>query len=301
MALSPCNTVTNEQGRELVNHGTASFPIACYHDDLSREEVPWHWHDELELILVTEGNAVIAAGTEKHIVKEGNGFFINAGVLHAAWRYQTKNCRFHSEVFHPRLVGGSIDSIYWQKYLRPLMADASIGGIYFDRTVAWQKECLTMLENAWQACTKESSAYEFLVRENLSRIIFSIVNHHTMAGNRISEKSVRDGERMKAMLQYIHEHYAEEVTTSQIAESAMISISECLRCFHNMIGTTPIQYLKQYRISCAAQLLTDTDRKIVDIGMQSGFQDMSYFSKTFKEMRGCTPAQYRKACREQGA
>ena len=44
MALSACNTETDSAGRELTVHGTAAFPIACYHDDLEAAPVPWHWH-----------------------------------------------------------------------------------------------------------------------------------------------------------------------------------------------------------------------------------------------------------------
>ena len=42
MALSACNTETDSAGRELTVHGTAAFPIACYHDDLEAAPVPWH-------------------------------------------------------------------------------------------------------------------------------------------------------------------------------------------------------------------------------------------------------------------
>ena len=71
-----------------------------------------------------------------------------------------------------------------------------------------------------------------------------------------------------------------------------LSVSECLRCFHRTIGTTPIQYLKSLRIKKAAELLTNTDMKIVDIGIICGFQDMSYFAKTFRNIYGCTPVSY---------
>ena len=48
MALSLCRTTVDDSARELMEHGTAAFPIACYHDDLQAEPVPWHWHEELE-------------------------------------------------------------------------------------------------------------------------------------------------------------------------------------------------------------------------------------------------------------
>ena len=55
MALSLCRTTVDDSARELMEHGTAAFPIACYHDDLQAEPVPWHWHEELELIYVQKG------------------------------------------------------------------------------------------------------------------------------------------------------------------------------------------------------------------------------------------------------
>ena len=61
MALSACNTETDSAGRELTVHGTAAFPIACYHDDLEAAPVPWHWHEELELLIASEGGVLAAA------------------------------------------------------------------------------------------------------------------------------------------------------------------------------------------------------------------------------------------------
>ena len=75
MALSPCNTTVDQTNRELVEHGTSIFPFACYHDDLSKGEVPWHWHDEWEAVVVSEGVCTIAAGKEKYLIHQGEGFF----------------------------------------------------------------------------------------------------------------------------------------------------------------------------------------------------------------------------------
>ena len=62
MALSLCRTTVDDSARELMEHGTAAFPIACYHDDLQAEPVPWHWHEELEVLVVSEG-MIFAADT----------------------------------------------------------------------------------------------------------------------------------------------------------------------------------------------------------------------------------------------
>lgn len=293
MALSECVNYVDEHGLELVTHGNASFPAACYHDDLTEMEVEWHWHQEFEFIILAEGNSIVSAGSEKYLVKEGNGLFINSEVLHAGFLADTKTCRYHSFVFHPSLIGGSFDSVFWNRYLLPLMENRSLEGFHLNKEIPWQKEILDATEHAWQCFVKEMPGYEFVVREALSKLLYSISTNIPVQKKSPSQKSLRDGERMKLMMQYIAEHYSEEITIGDLAECAMISESECLRCFHNTIGTTPIQYVKQFRIHKAAALLSSTDLKIVDIGTQCGFQEMSYFAKSFKKIYGCTPTQYR--------
>ena len=59
MALNKCVGTTDEQGRELLEHGTVLFPVACYHDDLQTDEVPWHWHEEMETALVEVGDVTV--------------------------------------------------------------------------------------------------------------------------------------------------------------------------------------------------------------------------------------------------
>mgnify|MGYP002916215485 CR=1 FL=1 len=57
MALNICHDVIvdSERGRELAQHGSALFPIACYAEDLSSYSVAWHWHEEFEYVLCMKG------------------------------------------------------------------------------------------------------------------------------------------------------------------------------------------------------------------------------------------------------
>ena len=105
-------------------------------------------------------------------------------------------------------------------------------------------------------------------------------------------KSLRNIERLKQMLHFIQHNYAEDIHTADIAQSASVSESECLRCFRTTICTTPIRYLREYRIESAAQLLAAKNGRIADVAFQCGFQDVSYFTKTFRELKGCTPKEY---------
>ncbi len=298
MAISPCVVSINEQQLELVKHGSSDFPVACYHDNLRELPVEWHWHPEFELILVSEGSSLITAGSQKQIVQKGDGIFINSEILHSGFLSGENNCFYHSFVFHPILIGGSFHSVYWNRYVLPLIENKSCECFFLNHNVSWQKELLNALESAWQAAKKETPGYEFILRETLSKLVFSLSSNQNLPQNTPSPKAIRDGERMKQMMQYVAEYFTQAITTKDLAQCAMISESECLRCFHNTIGTTPIQYVKQFRIRKAASLLLSTDRKITDIGTFCGFQDISYFTKSFKETYGCTPSRYRSSVRE---
>ena len=296
MILAESTMALDSQGKELAKHGTVSFPIACYHDDILYDPVPWHWHEELEAGIITEGECEVAIGSERRQLKPGDGFFVNSGVLHGAWSTRPVICKIKSFVFHPRLVGGSLDSIFWQNYLMPLMSDSGHKGEFFfmgeerDNNGA---DILAAIDLAWEQCMQTSPGFEFEVRNTLSGMVFLLTQNHRNSTSIPSEKALRDSARIKTMLQFIHDHVAEELALTQIAASAMISTSEALRCFKSTIGTTPIQYVKQYRIQKAAELLSSTDLKIAEIGAQCGFQEMSYFAKTFREMKGMTPGQFR--------
>lgn len=294
MALSSCGpVVTDRQGRELLRHGTPLFPVACYHDNINEVNVSWHWHDELETLVVETGAARVAANGMFCLVKQGEGLFLNAGVLHGIWPEGTEICRLRSIVFHPRLVGGSMDSILWQKYLEPLLSDPCRSFVHFANTGGWERAAACAIQEAWQLCVCEEAGFEFEVRERLSRLIFLLFQNCPAAEKRPSEKSQRDEQRIKAMLQYIQKHYAGELTLARIAQSAAVSETECLRCFRHMIGSTPIQYVRQVRVQRAAELLVATDRKISDIGAACGFQEMSYFARVFRAAKGFTPKEYR--------
>ncbi len=293
MALSACASVTDTTGRELVEHGATAFPIACYHDDLEKNEVPWHWHEELELVIVTSGSCTLAAGQEKRVLGAGEGIFVNTSVLHGAWAAGPEaSC--HSIVFHPRLVGGSLDSVFYQQYLQPLLDRGNLEYLFLQPEIPWHRMLLNALEQVWQACVEEAPGYEFAVRQGLSAMTFQLYSHLSPQQPGPSSKALRDAQRIKTMLSFLHTRFAQALTVERIAASAAISPSECLRCFRATIGTTPMQYLHRYRLQQAAQRLRSTRTSIGDIAFGCGFQDLSYFTRSFRREKGCTPSEYRR-------
>lgn len=291
--ILPCSVQTNTQGEELREHGTRLFPVACYLDLLPRDEIAWHWHNELELGLIASGSAVVETGSESCLLHAGEGFFINSNILHAAALSGDDSCEIHSVVFHPRAVSGSTDNVIWQKYLKPLIENQTCPGFYLTPDASWQKQILDCLASLWRAAEKEPFGYEIQVRNELSSIVSVLSENQPAVSKKSFGKEQRDNARIKEMLTFIQANYDRELTIEDIASACAISTSECIRCFHATINTTPIAYLKSYRLQQAAVRLQLTTDKISAIAESCGFQEMSYFAKSFKEVYGCTPSEYR--------
>lgn len=294
MPLSECCINIDSSGQELIDHGTGAFPVACYLDDFRIMDVPWHWHPEWEAVRIIKGSCTVAIGSQKTTLHAGQGFFINSGILHSCWDPDASGCVFHSIVFHPRLISGSTDSAIHLNYILPMMDNSALDLMILSPSLPWQQEALNTIEIAWQACRQAKSGYEFVVRNALSSLIL-ILWDHLPPDQSVSEKRTqRETNRIKTMLSYIHKNFHQSLSVRQIASTVSVSESECLRCFRTAIGVTPIQYLKHYRLQQAATLLISTDKKITDIAICCGFQDVSYFTKSFREQMQYTPAEYRK-------
>lgn len=294
MALtSGCCSSIDKSGRELVDHGTTVFPVACYQDNLSQMQVPWHWHPEWEAVRILCGSCIVSAGSREITLHAGQGFFINSEIIHSCQNSGDGGCQFHSVVFHPRLVGGIPESVFHQTYVQPITDNPGLDFLILSTEIPWQAQALEAIEQAWQQCVREPDGYEFSVRNALSELTLLLWQHAPVPHVSSEGGTARDGERIKSMLRFIHANFGSTLTVRSIAASISISESECLRCFRKTIHTTPIQYLKEYRITKAAQQLLDTQEKVSCIASCCGFQDMSYFTRAFRNQMGCTPTEYR--------
>lgn len=284
------DVTTDENERQLERHGFTAFPVAFYHGDLVSNTVIWHWHDELELILVHHGTIMAGVGQTSVTLTAGEGCFIKAGALHNVWKADGSPCEYRSVVFHPRLIG-SMDSIFWLHYIQPLeepnfpqMIPFFVGDTY---------DFPAFFSRLWQVQEDQNIGYENDIRYLLTRFAARLSNTPVEKEHQPSVREVRDMERMKAMLSFLEAHYAEELSLEQIAESAGVSVTECMRCFRRNIGVSPIRFLKERRLQYAADMLRHTKQNISEIATSCGFLDMSYFTKAFRQLYDTTPTAYR--------
>jgi AraC-like DNA-binding protein len=122
-----------------------------------------------------------------------------------------------------------------------------------------------------------------------------IVNHADSLEDEADymSKYQREELRIKKALIFIERNYAAAITLDDIAESAAVSSSTCLRLFRAVLGTTPVRYLMKYRLQKAVKELEHQgDRTIADIAYSCGFCDASYFDRCFQKEFGMTPSGY---------
>lgn len=283
----------SEDCRQLDLDSPLLFPCSCYHVDVGlnvAQEVPWHWHEEVEAIAMVQGQGVFQGGNDRWVLRAGDGIFFNANTLHSVQLVEGGVCRFYSLVFSASLLAGAPGSVFEQRYLRPVLT-SSTRALSLRREVPWQRQAVDLIEGAYRAFAGEDFGWELLVREELSRLWLLAAKHTAPA--RPAAEETGDVRRLKAMLQHLHQNYGRPLSLEEIAAAANVGKRECLRCFQRTIGISPIQYLLKYRVRQASQLLAETDRPVTDIALSCGFESPSYFSLTFRRLTGRTPREYR--------
>jgi len=292
MALSSCMMAVDHSRRELSCHGTAAYPLAIYVDDLRRENVPWHWHGEMEMGVVAEGSLIVEVSGCRQLLRVGDGFFVNSGLLHAIRNAQPGSDSVnHALVFHPRLVGGDPQSVIWEKYLQPLMADRSLRMLPLFADRPEDAALLDQLRSVWQMNCSEEPGFELESRNRLSALLYALQKRTPVPA--VESSAWREELRIKQMLDCIHSRYQEKLTLGNIAAAAHVSENTCRTCFRAMVHRSPTEYLTEFRLQQAIRLLRSTDLTAQEIALQCGFGDSSYFSRLFRQRMGMTPIQYR--------
>lgn len=103
---------------------------------------------------------------------------------------------------------------------------------------------------------------------------------------------------IRTVVDFIYDHYKEQIGLTEAAHAAGLNPAYLSYLFKQEMGVGLSNYILDLRIECARGLLVSTNDKIKDVASKSGFNDYHYFSKTFKKLNGCSPADYRKKEKE---
>ena len=288
----------NENLEEKILHMTPDFPYICCHVEMDKYPsgyIPWHWHDEVELIYVQKGSVEYHIKDTVVKLDEGDGCFMNSNVLHLL--KPSENCEgsvLLAHTFKKLFLSGFYNSIFEQKYIDPIVNCKNLEYYRFKKEKLSHEPILKKMKIAYDLAEAQPYGYEFTVRDLLSSLWLLLLEEVQPIVNKKKIKSSVENERIKAMISYIQANYPYKLTVEDIAASANISDRVCYRCFMRNIGMTPVEYLLQCRIRAAEDLLTGTSKSITEISTLVGFNNGSYFGKAFQAILHCSPKEYRK-------
>ncbi|HOJ80448.1 MAG TPA: AraC family transcriptional regulator [Clostridiales bacterium] len=277
-------------------HGDVSFPLGSYYMEIPSGSVvlDCHWHEEMELLLVTSGKAQFRIEAEYYEVHQGECIFVNSGELHAGFQIDKSPCSYKALVFSPSLLYSSSFDLTRTNYVDPIMKNSLIVKRHITASPGWQSELLGRLEMLLRYLDARPPAYELLVKSELFGI-FALLSANCISSANTPERSQDHFrlEKLKTALKYIQDNYSKKISTFDIAASVDMSEGHFCRLFKHYVKKTPVEYLNYYRITRAARLLEETGMKVLEVAMEVGFDNLSYFIGTFKRHMGMTPSKYR--------
>lgn len=139
----------------------------------------------------------------------------------------------------------------------------------------------------------------------LSLLILALVDlvrweEDTGSGPSLSSEAV-DWPKVEKALRFIHEHHSEILYIAQIAREAGLSVTMLQSQFRNAMGVSCVRYIRAYRIARAAALLGQPGARVTEISMEVGFETLSHFNTSFREITGMSPTEYIHSCRQSEA
>ncbi len=284
---------TDETLRETIQHGSNRYPFAYYPDNIWKYDfhrIDWHWHHELEFLYVAEGTALCLIGTKKIELHKGSGIFINSGVLH---RFEAHSSTLAPNiVFSPTLLAPE-NSLIYEKYILPVI-NSSVPYQIFSSSSSVENHILQLLLQIFTIQETEQD-HELYTTQLLFQLWNTLQRNMdwTSDSNSIHRLNHKQA-RLQTMMQYIHDHYMEEITLEMIAASAAISKSGALHIFQSGIHCSPVAYLIQHRLTQAAEQLYITQKSVSSIAKETGFASSGYFCRKFRQYYHMSPNEYRK-------
>ncbi|MCI9173417.1 MAG: helix-turn-helix transcriptional regulator [Lachnospiraceae bacterium] len=279
---------------ELLPGFTAEFPYIATRAELNKyaeQFVPWHWHRAAELFYMESGALEYCTPGGRTLFPEGSGGMVISNVLHMTKLADSKKNVQFLHIFDPALLAGGPDSRIKEKYIEPLLESSQIELIPLFPEDPKQEKIITCIRKTFEL-SPDVFGYEIRLRNSLSELWLMLLEQaRLLPKNR--KKNGRDNDKIKQMMIYIHEHYPEKISVKTLAASAFISERECFRVFQDCLHLTPLEYLTNYRLQTAYQMLAKSHETITEISHACGLGSGSYFGKIFREHANCTPSEYR--------
>ena len=276
--------------RELEKHGTETFPMTVNHDDLwsfEGKNVPIHWHNDLEINLIREGEAVFQVYQKSYRVRTGEGFLLNRNVPHSCSSPGNEHVRYSTILVRPDFLYGDFGSDVERKCFQPFLQNSAIPCIYLTGFDENGKEILQKLNQVEEAFDRKRFCYELKIKGLLCEAFAMILYGHRQELTKFVPANLQELERLEKML-----NFTEVISLQDLADQVHLSREVCCRLFKKMTGKTITGYLEEYRVNKSFSLVQSGQYSMTQITEMVGFSNPSRFASAFRKRFGCNPGEY---------
>ena len=281
--------------RELEKHGTETFPMTVNHDDLwsfEGKNVPIHWHNDLEINLIREGEVVFQVYQKSYRVRTGEGFLLNRNVPHSCSSPGNEHVRYSTILVRPDFLYGDFGSDVERKCFQPFLQNSAIPCIYLTGFDENGKEILQKLNQVEEAFDRKRFCYELKIKGLLCEAFAMILYGHRQELTKFVPANLQELERLEKMLNYLNMHFTEVISLQDLANQVHLSREVCCRLFKKMTGKTITGYLEEYRVNKSFSLVQSGQYSMTQITEMVGFSNPSRFASAFRKRFGCNPGEY---------
>ncbi len=256
-------------------HNKPSVSVACYETDIALSCPRWHEH--LELLYFFDGKGVVTCNEKTFPVEKGDLIFVNPLQIHA--HIPKPWFSFCCILLHP-----------W--FFSDIQYDGKIMIENYIRGDKFVKECVEAMVKEKNSATPFSDmAIKGLAYTLTAYLMRNYAAHEMTEKDTLHQRTKL--KRAETILYYIQNHYHEKITSKTLSDLCYMNESHFCRFFKKNFGKAPLSYINEYRIEKACDLLLSTTKSITEIALSTGFEDINYFSRTFKKLKGVSPNQFR--------
>ncbi len=269
-----------------------SFFIGIFQDNL--EKSTWHYHNNFEISFITEGSGkrIVADSIEEF--QPGDLVFIGRNLPHvwiaekdtrapSARALEMVFLQFNSDVLSQQLL-----ALPEFKYVAKALSLSERGIHIIDQTLNEVSEI--MLQLPYLKSFERMLGF-FKMMDIIGR---SETNIHLASKEYLKVRFTTPNKRLATIHDYLMKNYREEINLKKLASLVNMAEGSLCRFFKMNMGMTLFEYLNQLKIEFACKLLMDHDLNILEVCLDSGFNNLSHFNKQFKKTTGVPPSEYRK-------
>ncbi|MBQ5333425.1 MAG: helix-turn-helix transcriptional regulator [Oscillospiraceae bacterium] len=250
--------------------------------------VPMHWHSEFEINFIREGAAEFICGEEKFTSAKGDIIITQPNVLHSIYPCANTRQVYDTLVFSPEIFGCSDSDRYMSECIRPLINGSMRVRKHITPKHHYYPELEMITDNIFSCAKGDSPQLDMLMRSEIIRLFWLL---ETESDNDIDLSE--SGSIIRPALEYIAEHFNENITVRQLAASVHLSESYFMNRFRKHVGLSAIEYISHFRIDKACKALIGTKKNVLEIAFDCGFCNISNFNRQFRRIAGCSPTEYR--------